>query len=494
MDLNSLMNVLPPGRRVGALALALLIVTTAALSGVGGPASPVSTAAADWSEECELTDTLIGAAWNTLIGADSGCRWESGTHTDWENVTATDGYASALSMKDAADSYTTTTGNFMENTRTVAYSKAKITLINELNNGSSVSVAQNEVNQTVREYYSRIQLEAAKDFGAKAMHAHYLANSTGLTAEVGDSNPYATPMNAKITLINGTVGRYHTIGWDDGTYVRYYILTDERSLQPQSTNGGYEDLQVTDPDNGGQTTVLSTEPYWSIVNSAKSQSNQVLANMDPYVDEVYAQYAAGEINSTNLAMNDPTVIANEASTSLNSTGYYGHASIMLASLGAGGDVNVSHTVETSDGTVMNGTLFYTAQDAPETGWATNTTYNFSDYNGTFYYSVARNDGTAGIVDLENYGENFTLTKATNTKTGESVETTVVHRYTYDSTNVSALAEEIERLQELREEYEHQKTSAAGGSGPLSGFSNREIMIGVGALAVVAYIYGREEDN
>ena len=475
-------------RRLGAAAFALLIVSTAVISGVAP--SPVQPAAADWSEECSLTDSLVGAAWNTLIGADSGCRWESGTQTDYENMSATDGYASALGVKDSVDSYTTTTSNFQENTRTVAYSKAKIVLINELNNGSSVSVAKTRMNDAVEDYYARMQAEEIRDYNAKMVQLNYLKTETptsiGWDTHESNGEYYTSSQsftNHSYTLVNGS-----------SISVRQYTIDTTAPDHGLLSADGEIWWYTADPDSGESTLVLDSNEYKSLIQDASSQATQVKDNLGPYADEVYNQYAAGEINSTNLAMNDPAVIAQEASTSLNSTGYYGHASIMLASIGAGGDVNVSHTVETSDGTSMNGTLFYTAQDAPESGWETNQTYNVSDYNGTFYFAVQKDDGTAGIVDLSNYGQEFSLTSATNTQTGESVNSTTVHRYTYDSTNASALAEEIDRLEELRAEYENQQTAAAGGSGPLSGFSTREILIGIGALAAVAYIYGREEDN
>ena len=118
---------------VGAFVFALLLVSAAAISGFVPGASPVGDASAEW-KDCTLADPLLGAAYNTLIGADSGCRWESGTSADYENMSATDAYASGIAMRDATNSYVSTTGNFLENGRAVAMSKAKIEMVNELNN------------------------------------------------------------------------------------------------------------------------------------------------------------------------------------------------------------------------------------------------------------------------------------------------------------------------------------------------------------------------
>lgn len=486
-------------RRVGAIAFALLLVSTVVLSGAMGPASPVQRVSAEWSEECDLLDSAFLAAYNTIVG-NGGCRWVSATQEEVENLTSTDAYASGLALKDSADSYTTTTGNFMQNTRTVAMSKAKITLINELNNGSAESVAQDRVNETIRDYYSRIQASIIKDWNAKATQIIYLNNtSVGLQVERYTSTSYTgmpAPYelrNQTYTLANGSTMVVKSIG----TIGQLYEISPVSSST--YTYAGY--VEVEDNDTGSWTPILYSAEYGMagsayegnvppnrttmLLDESESQEQYTIDNMDPYVDAVYAQYAAGEISSTDLALSDPSVIAAEASTSLESTGYYSYAAIQLAAIGAGGNINTSHTIQTGDGTTLNGTLYYTAQDTPETGWQTNETYNITDYNGTFYFVVQKDDGNASVVDLSNYGSTFTITEAVNTNTGEEVNTTVIHRYVYESTNASALAEEIDRLRELRQLYKQQAlTGGGGGSG--GGLGNTQ-MIGVGVILALLVV-------
>lgn len=479
--------------RAGALAFAFALVMFAVTQGVA-PA-PVGTASADWSDECSFSDSLLGAAYNTLMGTDTGCRWIAGEETDIKNLTATDAYASALGVKDAADSYISHSANFQENTRTVAYSKAKITLINELNNESSVSVAQQEVNNTVADYYSRTEHENLKDWNAKITQLEYLSNtSLGMSVYAPNAGTsgrrwsgFDNFQNESYTLINGT------------TVTVKIFEAGGHTVSPVSVpaNSYHGQIEARDPDDSSWTTVMSTYQYGTgysdflddsgagktnLMAGWETQEQQVRQNMDPYVDEVYSQYAVGQIDSTDLAMNDPSVIAQEASTSLNSTGYYGHASIMLASLGASGNVNASHTIETGDGTVLNGTLYYTADDAPESGWATNQTYTISDYNGTYYMAVQRPDGSATVADLSDYGETFTISRATNVQTGESLNATQVNTYTYDSTNASALAEEIDRLRQLREEYQSQ--NASNGSGGFGIGTGDKMIIALAAIGLI----------
>lgn len=469
--------------------VALMIVT----AGYGVSVQP---AAAEWSSECDFTDPLLGAAYNTIIGADSGCRWLSGDQTDVENLTATDGYANGLALKDSADSYVSTTNNFVQNTRTVAMSKGKITLVYELNNENTSTVAKNSVNETVRDYYSRMQYQVIQDWNAKLTQIEYLNNS-----------------GADIRLIrpdgSGSSTMAETEGQFNFGYTVPYQLANGTVVDVKATDRGGSSsrvspvangsemfsvgkFQVKDPDTGTWTTMVDSTQYgyvtqggttWDLstadggswdgtdlLGQMQNQDQYVTDNLAPYVDEVYAQYNAGEINLTDMAQIDPSVIGNEASTEFNSTGYYGHAAIMLASIGAAGNINHSHTIETGDGTSLNGTLYYTADDYPTAGWQTGTQYNITDYNGTFYMAVQKDSGNGTIVNLADYGENFTIVNATNTKTGEAVNATKVQAYTYDSTNASALAEEIDRLEALRETYEEQSTSGGGGGWGLGGAS------------------------
>jgi len=478
----------PLAKRVATFGVVALVVSTAAISGVIPGVSPVQEVSAEWSDECDLADSLLGAAYNTLTGADTGCRWLAGEQTDYENQSATDGYVTALGIKDSTATYTTSLSNTVQNSRTIAYSKGKITLVNGLNNESSVSVVQAEINQSVDGYYSRMQMEMVQDYNNKMLQASYLIRSTptqiypeGNSAE----NHFVTWQNTTRTLANGTsvnvIGFELNQGSGDGT--GYYVNWDKSNA-----------LAVEDPDTGSSTVFLDHTDYETIFNDLDQQAQQVKDNLAPYSEEVYNQYQAGEISSTDLAANDPSVIAAEAATSRKSTGYYSYAAIQLAAIGASGNVNVSHTITTGDGTELNGSLYYTADDMPEDGWKTGSTYNISNFNGTFYMAVQKETGNATVVDLANYGSNFTISEAKNTDTGNTVNTTKVQTYTYDSANASNLKEEINRLRELRESYENISVAGSGtgciaacgdGSSILPKETGLVVVLGLVALILLA---------
>ncbi|UVE49636.1 hypothetical protein KU306_12040 [Haloferax larsenii] len=492
-----------------ALAGVGLLVTTAATSGVVPGVSPVGTASAEWVE-CSITDPLVGAAYNTIIGADSGCRWESGGQTDVENLTATDAYANGLALKDSSDSYLTQTENFVEDTRTVAYTKAKISLINDINNGTNVSQAKNNANETVEDYYSQIERNIIADWNQKTLQAEYLTN-TSLNVYPYHSGHYGgatSSMNsdyrelgfggdaadqgrgwANYTLMNGSNVSVRYVIHDHGTFNSgedALWAPDENDVDV-STLAMLDAIAIEDPNNTSNLPhVLDRNRIAAVIDDLDAQASQVKSNMGPVADGYYAEYQAGDINSTELAMLDPSVIAAEASTDLNSTGYYSYAAVQLAAIGAEGSLNTSHNLTVSGGAsnvTFDGTLFYSGDDAPA-GWDTNTTYNMSSFNGTFYFVVSPSDvnNSSYMTDLSTHGTHFTINEATNAATGESLNTTTIHKYVYEDTNATALQSQIDQLQELRNYYE---TQASGGSS--SGGINTKLLGGallVGAAAVL----------
>jgi len=457
-----------PSKSAMSVAMALLLIS-GMWAPILGPAAPVQEVRAEWSEECDLTDSAIGAVLNTLAGEEGECRWVSGNEEEVENLTETDAYAAALAMNDGVQSYTTTTENFMQNSRTVAMSKGKIELINQLNNDTSVSEAKLRVNESLEDYYARVQLQVLKDHNAKMQQLKYLHN-TSVTLEIrrdpdGPTESISGFENHSYMLVNGST--YHSIAVLDGAGDTAFGLSPTTSAQYEiDWDMNYND-RVYAVSSDGTTVAFDGPEYSKIMDDIRSQLSWAKQNMAPYTDEVYNQYNAGEIDATDLATADPSVIAAEASTDRATTGSYSYAAIQLAALGSSGNVNVSHTITTSDGTTLNGSLYYTDEDMPADGWKTGKTYSFSNFNGTFYMAVAKDDGNATIVNLGEYGKNFTISEAKNTETGEAVNTTKVETYTYESTNASNLKEEIEKLKELRETYKQQAVQGSGGTGCLA---------------------------
>jgi hypothetical protein len=147
---------------------------------------------------------------------------------------------------------------------------------------------------------------------------------------------------------------------------------------------------------------------------------------------------------------------------------------------------------TSTTTTVNttGTLFYTGDDAPNL--STGSTIDPANHSGEFYMAVSSIEDV-NESETPNYlpmNGSFEILSATNTKTGESVNTTSMEpRANYTTTNVSTLQDQIDELRELRDYYQQQQTAAAGGAG-----SSNTILIAAIALAAGAALMWRRDDD
>ena len=499
-------------KRVATVAVVGLVVTTAALSGVGGPASPVETVQAGYFEGCNFSDSLTFAVGASLGLSNQDCAvYTPDYQTD--NIEHNDAYASAAVMGSSSDSYLTTSENFAQDSRSVAWSKAKISLVNDLNSNVSEANATENAKEKVDEYYFDRMENILNEFSGKSDGAVYLANATAADGEqhngsviemsLTGGSPAATeaasvnytfPDNRTVNITGAIIyyssdNNYHPVGPDlnvvsgfsaDVTAPSGYTLSDTRPSEYK--------IRAKAPDSSDSVLIVDTERYTQLLKDLNDQRTQVNANIATYANETYTAYNAGEINATDLASSDPTTIATQAATDYNSTGYYGLASAQLAAMGLSGNESVSHVVNTTENgsaRTITGTLFYTGEDSQT--FDTGTEYNPANLNGSVYMSVASiEDGTG--TELNHSGgfyyveEHFTIAEATNTQTGEAVNSTTMETRNYTTTNASLLAEEIDRLKEQRAFYEQQL--AAGGGGIGFDFGGTGAGIGIALAAVV----------
>ena len=479
-------------RRVTALAVCLLVVSGMVLAGVGPGGSMVGTAAADDAlaidaVNCSFTDYMFAPV---SLAVPDGCslQIQSVNTTDQGNL---DNYAMAVSVQDNAEGYRTSHSNRLEDTKSVAWSKAKIAAVEAMNDGKSEAEAQVAAKQAVQSYYSTMEYNTVQQWNTYVdqisyvnassvdVRGYHTSGSTSGPADIGNVS------NTTYTLLNGTDVQmrefYHS--GDGGVWVS---LHDAET----PTNDATVHVEVDDPtqDGGQWEDILMPKPWGTLTDDMVSQSNTVQSNIDAYISSVYTEYTEGELNASDAI--DPQTLAQEASTNYNSTGYYGYAAANLAALGYSGNLSASHTVEVynSTGTTVanySGTLFYTGDDVDR--FNTSQNYTFSNLSGTVYMAVQSGE-KASIRDLSEDGSEMRITEATNTKTKESLNATKIETKTYSTHNASNLQSELDQLQELRQDI--QEMQAGGGVGGGGGAGNPALIVGLIAVVLLLAYVGR----
>jgi hypothetical protein len=125
-----------------------------------------------------------------------------------------------------------------------------------------------------------------------------------------------------------------------------------------------------------------------------------------------------------------------------------------------------------DRVTESGMLF--ARDAPSTGFVVGETYD-ADTRTMFFVPAGQNTSTVKL------GGNVTIVGAED-RQGNELNAVDVVDYNYQTTNVSALEEQLTQLEELRKEIEELQVTAAGGS---SGGNSNMLIVGLVLVAVAA---------
>jgi hypothetical protein len=451
---------------------------------------------------CDNSDSLIGAFLDGFASPneEGECRFNPDDGPDQSDYA--DLQAMAEVQHQSTEDFLRITDNFAKDTRAVAWSDAKLSLADSLNNGSNLTEAKKAWNESVMDYYGPKYKDAYNQYSKISSTTEYIwkadsANVTWsnseivgwVTVNVGKYDHGGTTTYENITVrspvLSDGAGGYHAwagftkIYTSNVTYSNFYLPQEDNSttnIEIRNTNS------ITWYNATG-----STYLQWSDSSDAAAQWNQQASQVKnsgmPYVEEVYNKYKSGEINSTDIL--GASELAGRASTSYNSTGYYGFAAVEMATLGWESDLNTSFSVG-MNGTTYDGYVFYSGDE--QITFQNGTEYDPSSYNGSFYMTAQTSNGSK-VLPLD---QNFTVNRLTDPTTGEALNETTTESYTYAGGNASEFQSELESLAQLRAQLKKQESASAGGGGFDFGgaASTGGILLAAG---VALYALGRSED-
>jgi len=467
-------------KRSLALTLSLLVL----VSGVGGPLAPVGTASADGNTvttDCTIGDIALGGLY-TVFNPEDKCGVYN-TNTTYEQHV--DAYARGESLNFHQETYISTQKNYLQDRRSAAWSEAKIAVVNSLNDNETQANATDRANESVRDYYTPQVKNLFSTYSASVSETEYLYKTN--ESWVDKKAPYDYEMAGFVTykapLPNGSNATVRTPviqkggsnykiwipvtsnnpSWlpENGSLTGFHRVNNSSLYAPGINNQtsnidgwvygdggtGYGEVRVTAPPGSSESAVPTARPhqYARFYDDVGADIRWVEDNIGSYTNETYADYQEGELDTDNIL--NPTDLASRTATAYNESGYYAFAAVELAQLGYNGSFNHSVTV-VENNTTHEGYLFYTADDVGT--FETNTTYDPENLNGTVYLAAQSNNSS-----VQELSEPFEITGAQNPQTGAELANVSTQKYTYETTNASKLQQELEKLQELRQEYERQ---------------------------------------
>ena len=486
------------GRQVATLLFAFMIVSQAFTA-------PVAAATSSDGMTCSGVDSslyalfhvgsvgLVDETYNAIWGEDHPCdrqyvRAEAIAEMEASDAeqTQTDIYSAASNQKAQRQVGTVIQGNYVNDSKTVAWSKAEVQIAGEYQNGSTEVEARIAANESIESYYSRQQLNLIKRFNASASGLKVLENQSDMEDGIGDAYvsgviAYDSRSDVKqvrivtesVTLANGSTVdvkavQLHTGANRNTTVAPSGVVSSEEQYGAVVTDwgtpsaGNYEStavwgVVVAPPTSDySELRYIEFKTFTKQWNNIESANKDVKTDVDPYVTATYDAYKDGRLEPRDVMSRQTKMFEYGTDGAASNASMYDS----IAALSAMGlntpDLNNTGmmTVEYGSGQTVTGIVM--AHHAPNGTWRTDTTYNAQNISGPVW--VASSEGE----EVEIQGE-FRIVEMTNTQ-GEDVTHVDTTRYNYQTASISELTEKLNRLLELRQEIEAREPDTASGGG------------------------------
>lgn len=514
----------------GVVGLLLITSTVGFALTISGPMSPVQNSEAWGSDNpCQPFDRFLYGLSLTQFNKEK-CGYQAAKdhigeiESDLRNATSadkaewrTDKYESGLAVESTGGQSITAVNNTIYKTDITARQAGQMKMYREMENGSSLSLTKNEINNSIEDTYAQNEIALAENWNAHVLHFDYMHNrsmqegtisgsgwsdSGGMndigygptkpisqldwyqgkydSAEKGSTTSWVDPYydgftKVNITLTNGT--KYQVLGIkmfsrnvNTGTNETFTIVPTTGKVSTAGS-GNYNPVDhfgiIMNNDTGFNSNYSPNYVYmdWREYNNKitenRNQEQKVKDNMAVIADNVYANYSNGDINVTEMLENNPQLLAEQYSSDYNSTGYWAYAVGTLASQGMSYPDMVKYsnvTIEKSDGTRITGMplIENSAIDQLKVG----KTYN-PDNIGSSVVMVNQETG-----NFDKITKNFTIISAYD-KEGNATSTVGYTEHTYDQSNTTQFQEEINGLKDLSAEIESLESVNGGGGGSTS---------------------------
>jgi hypothetical protein len=404
-------------------------------------------------------------------------------------------HAGAASRGQARDAYLTGLDNTLQDSETVAWSKAEIAIAEAYENGKNESQAAAEAKAAIRDYYAVRQKNLEQSWDADLQTVDYIRNVSSNDSDI-DGSFSLSPDSGGFPEATRGIATTGTLTLVNGSTIETPRIEIDRDNSGGTgwTNDGIQDTNAdwTLSYSGGNdtTVVVPQDRYKSAWTQIETQSSGLTAEVDPYVTSVYDGLENGTINSSDVISKAAYVGElgtdyQNATTSgqgnvYNSIGALGALGLDVPELNGTGTITVEYT---ANGSTQTADGLLAARAAPSGSWESNTTYNASQISGPVY--LAKTDGE--IVSLD--GE-FTVSEIRD-RDGNSIQNVTAERVAYQTTNASELQAKLDSLEEYRAQIEARSPlSGIGGIG--LGNTNPVVILVAAALAL--FLIGRSSNG
>lgn len=490
-------------RKCSAFLFGVLLVTSASLGAGLGPGGQFVEPAAAQDDDEPIIDTckvgpftVAASSWVGQAACDQANTEElAGADA---NETKKEIYRQASIQGQNNHVLLTSFENYLDDTSSIALMEGKNAYIRALNNGSNKTVALGAADDAIEEYYAVKQRnlisswETNVELYTSAQKTG--ANTTGMTAKfVGPANEnleyyeteLADPWNESLTLLNGTTVDYVALNGrieqggssQSGTIIE--LTSGERSFDGEQYSAFAVEAANSSLENLEFWNFAQYESRWSEIGT---QSTDVKAQIETFVNNTFDSYQQGDINSTELV--DPYLGARDYSAE-NASQFQSWALRSLTALGLDSPDNLSSVGRmnvSANGSTYTGILM--SDGNPDGGFTVGETYNATNLTGLQF--VALDDGGTHELTGEFTLESATGADGTEYESGENITYTNITYETAGTEEFKALQDQLDNLSAEINARQQRLRNSGGGGGLFPGFDfSLGGGLGVPTIALIA---------
>ena len=406
------------------------------------------------------------------------------------------------------------TRSHLNQTFGMGMTKAKIAVVEALNNDKSQATAQSKALSEVNDFYSKQQLRVIVKRNREVLKANTTLNQAqdldGLTIDdVLNANDVQFSQNSDGTIEDFRIGNTTTELYNS---TKAEVLTLEFKYNDgfqsvwgyqygpevgKATDMGYRSDTKLHLSIGDNPLWLNTDPYNKTLDRLNSNYERATDNVVGLADDVYSKWQPDDLSVSGIL--GPLEALQQASTNYEDTGYYSYRALSLEQAGYASNDSYAFNVtwqntDMSDPQTDIGQLFVANESQFGGELETGVEYSASDKSVWF----VRSNGDQKAVETDLNGT-FTINEMTDTETGEEVNTTSVQSTELYTPQIQDLQKQLE---EIREDQEKLFSGGiiSGAADSLSGFLNdiglgwvsdstRQIIVVIAAFMSIIAVLG-----
>lgn len=390
-------------------------------------------------------------------------------------------YQDAVEMQAVDESLITTMRNLLSNSQNAAFSDGKVAAIKSMNNGASLSTVKSDGTTKVDQFYKTQELNVLDHWEIqlqKCINIDSQIDNSGLNttnvidlwkltqSSVYEKHPHYNSGSAggtrTYTLVNGTDIEVDKMNVNVGDQSTEMYVTPNASSSVM--------LFILPPGTQSKQILIDVRDYYKLLNDISSKHSSVVSELETWIDGVYSNYTAGDIDPTKL------VNANDLSNAASDEEGFSYAGADLALLGISGADHKYQIELLNDDKVVTGTLYAPNRTNP---LEFNKEYSPGTLSTSVFlaYETVNAEGN-NVSDITELKQNFKILSGVDNEGNEVSQMTFSkkNQQTTD-TDIQKVKEEMQQLQELQNDLNKQQKelveegstdNESGGGGIFSG--------------------------